>query len=121
MKLSQATIKAAARARPLMSKTVRIMGSPVTPPADASAIAEHEDEKRAACEAAPSFYFSCCDNQALESSDKPMMNAFARVAPSLRFKVLAIRAACVLFRARDFKVLTCSGVHGRRFVAFLAI
>ena len=50
-----------------------------------------------------------------------MLNAFWRVAPSLRLKVLAMRAACVFLRARVFKVLTCSGVHGRRLVAFLAI
>jgi hypothetical protein len=50
-----------------------------------------------------------------------MLKAFWRVAPSLRLKVLAMRAACVFLRARVFKGLTCSGVHGRRFVAFLAI
>ena len=35
--------------------------------------------------------------------------------------VLAIRAACVFFRASVFNVRTFSGVHVRRFVAFLAI
>ena len=50
-----------------------------------------------------------------------MLNAFCRVAPSVRFSVLAIRAACVFFRASAFNVRTCSGVHSRRFVAFLAI
>jgi hypothetical protein len=39
------------------------------------------------------------------------LNAFWRVARSLRFNVLAIRAACVLFRATDLKVFTCAGVH----------
>jgi len=50
-----------------------------------------------------------------------MLNAFWRVAPSVRFKVLAIRAACVFFRASAFKVLTCAGVHARLFVALLGI
>ena len=50
-----------------------------------------------------------------------MLNAFCRVAPSERFSVLAIRPACVFFRASAFNVRTCSGVHARRFVAFLAI
>ena len=40
---------------------------------------------------------------------------------SERFSVLAIRAACVFFRASAFNVRRCSGVHARRFVAFLAI
>jgi hypothetical protein len=48
-------------------------------------------------------------------------NAFCRVAPSERFSVLAIRAACLFFRASAFNVRTCSRVHARRFVAFLAI
>jgi hypothetical protein len=34
---------------------------------------------------------------------------------------LAIRATCVFFRASAFNVRTFSGVHARRFVAFLAI
>ena len=59
--------------------------------------------------------------QTRESSDKPILNAFCRVAPSERFSVLAIRAACVFFRASAFNVRICSGVHARRFVAFLAI
>jgi hypothetical protein len=59
--------------------------------------------------------------QTRESSDKPILNAFCRVAPSVRFSVLAIRAACVFFRASVFNVRTCSGVHSRRFVALLAI
>jgi hypothetical protein len=50
-----------------------------------------------------------------------MLSAFCRVAPSERFSVLAIRAACVFFRASAFNVRTFSGVHARRFVAFLAI
>jgi hypothetical protein len=59
--------------------------------------------------------------QTRESSDRPILNAFCRVAPSERFSVLAIRAACVFFRASAFNVRRCSGVHARRFVAFLAI
>jgi ferredoxin len=43
------------------------------------------------------------------------------LAPTVRFNVLAIRAACVFFRASAFNVRTCSGVHARFFVAFLAI
>ncbi len=42
--------------------------------------------------------------QARESSDNPRLKAFCRVAPSVRFNVLAIRAAVVFFRASDFKV-----------------
>jgi hypothetical protein len=59
--------------------------------------------------------------QARESSDKPIMNAFCRVAPTVRFNVLAILAACVLFRASVFNVRTSSFVHVRRFDTFLAI
>ena len=59
--------------------------------------------------------------QARELSDKPILNAFCRVAPSVRFSVLAILAACVFFRASVFNVRTCAGVHSRRFDIFLAI
>jgi hypothetical protein len=55
------------------------------------------------------------------SSDKPILNAFCRVAPSERFSVLAIRDARFLLRAIVFKVRTSSALHARRFVAFLAI
>jgi class 3 adenylate cyclase/tetratricopeptide (TPR) repeat protein len=44
--------------------------------------------------------------QARESSDNPRLNAFCRVAPSVRFSVLAIFAAVVFFRASVFKVRT---------------
>ena len=37
--------------------------------------------------------------QARESRDNPRLNAFCRVAPSVRFNVLAILAALVFFRA----------------------
>ena len=59
--------------------------------------------------------------QARELSDNPILNAFWRVAPSLRFNALAILAAGFLFLASDFNVRTCTGVHARRFDTFLAI
>jgi hypothetical protein len=62
-----------------------------------------------------------CENQTRESSDKPILNAFCRVAPSVRFSVLAIRAAFVFLLASAFDVRTWSGVHVRRFVPVLAI
>jgi hypothetical protein len=49
------------------------------------------------------------------------MNAFCRVAPSVRFSVLAILAASVFFRASVFNVRTSSFVQARRFDTFLAI
>jgi hypothetical protein len=58
--------------------------------------------------------------QARESSDNPRLNAFCRVAPSVRFKALAIFAAGVFFRAADFSSRTSAAVHERRF-EFLAI
>jgi len=54
-------------------------------------------------------------SQARESRDSPRLNAFLRVAPSLRFRVLAMLAACVFFFASVFKVRTCSVVHARHF------
>ena len=59
--------------------------------------------------------------QTRESSDNPILNAFCRVAPSLRFNALAILAAGFLFLASDFNVRTCSDVHARRFDTFLVI
>jgi len=58
--------------------------------------------------------------QARESSDKPRLNAFCRVAPSVRFKALAIFPAGVFLRAADFNSRTSADVHERRF-EFLAI
>jgi hypothetical protein len=55
------------------------------------------------------------------SSDRPILNAFCRVAPSVRFSLLAIRDAPFFWRAIVLKVRTCSAVHALRFVAFLAI
>jgi|SRR5580704_1113083 hypothetical protein len=58
--------------------------------------------------------------QARESSDNPMLNAFCRVAPSVRFKVRAMIAARRFLFASAFNVRTCSDVQARRF-DFLAI
>jgi len=58
--------------------------------------------------------------QARVSSDSPRLNAFCRVAPSVRFRVLAMLAALVFFFASVFKVRTCSAVHAR-LDAFLTI
>jgi hypothetical protein len=55
-----------------------------------------------------------------ESSDSLRLNAFCRVAPSVRFKDLAIFPAGVFFRAADFNSRTSADVHERRF-EFLAI
>jgi hypothetical protein len=60
------------------------------------------------------------DVQARESRDSPRLNAFCRVAPSVRFKALAIFPAGVFFRAADFNSRTSADVHERRF-EFLAI
>ena len=49
-----------------------------------------------------------------------MLNAFCRVAPSVRFKVRAMIAARRFFFASAFNVRTCSDVQTRRF-DFLAI
>ena len=40
--------------------------------------------------------------QARESSDKPILKAFCRVTPSLRFRLLAIFLAGIFLRAADF-------------------
>jgi hypothetical protein len=56
-----------------------------------------------------------------ESSDNPRLNAFCRVAPSLRLRLLAIFLAGVLLRAADFNSRTSMLVQGRRFEFFLAI
>jgi hypothetical protein len=58
--------------------------------------------------------------QARESSDNPRLNAFCRVAPSVRFKALASFLAGVFFRAADFSSRRSAAVHERRF-DFLAI
>jgi hypothetical protein len=49
-----------------------------------------------------------------ESSDKPILNAFCRVAPSVRFRVRAMLAARVFFLASVFSVRTSEGDHERR-------
>ncbi len=55
---------------------------------------------------------------ARESSDNPILNAFWRVAPSVRFRVLAIFPAGVFFRASDFSSRTCTDVQARLFDPF---
>ena len=59
-------------------------------------------------------------DQERESSDNPRLNAFCRVAPSVRFKVRAMLAARVFFLASVFNVRTSSDFHARR-LEFLAI
>jgi hypothetical protein len=59
-------------------------------------------------------------NQARESRDSPKLKAFWRVAPSVRFNVLAMFDARVFFLAAVFNVRTSVVDHGRRF-AFFAI
>jgi hypothetical protein len=58
---------------------------------------------------------------ARESSDNPMLNAFCRVAPSDRLRVLAILAARFFFFARVFNVRTCAVVQARRFDFFATL
>src|ERR1700739_626683 len=53
------------------------------------------------------------------SSDTPKLNAFWRVAPSVRFSFFAIFPARVFFRASVFKVRTSSVVQERRFPFFM--
>jgi hypothetical protein len=55
------------------------------------------------------------------SNDTPRLNALYRVAPTVRFNVLAILAAWVFFRASVFNVRTSSFVHARRLDIFLTI
>ena len=43
-----------------------------------------------------------------------MLNAFCRVAPSVRFNFFAILGAGAFFFAMDFKVRTCSADHATR-------
>jgi hypothetical protein len=50
-----------------------------------------------------------------------MLNAFCRVAPSVRFNFLAILAAGVFLRAIVFSSRTSVEVHARRFFDFLGI
>ena len=54
-------------------------------------------------------------DQERESSDSPRLKAFCRVAPSVRFKLRAMLAARVFFRAIVFSVRTSDEVHERRF------
>jgi hypothetical protein len=50
-----------------------------------------------------------------------MLNAFCRVAPSVRFSLSAIRDARFFWRAIVLSMRTCSAVHARRFLNFFAI
>ena len=52
---------------------------------------------------------------ARELSDTPRLNAFCRVAPSVRFRVFAILFAGVFFLARVFSSRTCTDVQARLF------
>jgi hypothetical protein len=63
---------------------------------------------------------SSFQDQERESSDSPILKAFCRVAPSVRFKVRAMLAARVFFLASVFNVRTSSDFHARR-LEFLAI
>jgi hypothetical protein len=58
-------------------------------------------------------------SQARESSDNPTLNAFCRVAPSVRFRLRAIFEAGVFFRASLFISLMSLAVQERRFFPFL--
>ena len=60
------------------------------------------------------------ETQARELRDNPILNAFCRVALSVRLSVLAMLAARFFLFARVFNVRICSCVHARRF-DFLAI
>jgi len=55
---------------------------------------------------------------ARESSDNPRLNAFCRVAPSVRFRVFAILFAGTFFLASDFSSRTCTDVQARFFDPF---
>ena len=56
-----------------------------------------------------------------ESSDNPSMNAFCRVAASLRLRPFAIFLADILLRAADFSSRTSALVQCRRFEFLLAM
>lgn len=56
-----------------------------------------------------------------ESNERPMLNAFCRVAPSLRFKVLAIFPAGIFFRADDFNSRISADVQERLLDGFFTI
>jgi hypothetical protein len=56
-----------------------------------------------------------------ESSDNPRLNAFCRVAPSLRLRLLAIFLAGVLLRAADFNSRTSALVQARLFEFLFAM
>ncbi len=53
--------------------------------------------------------------------ESPMLNAFWRVAPSVRFSFFAILEAGVFLFAIVFSSRTSTDVHARRFFVLLAI
>ena len=62
--------------------------------------------------------FKASMRQTRESSDNPILNAFCRVAPSVRFRDLAILRAGVFFFASDLSSRTCTDVQARLFFPF---
>jgi hypothetical protein len=56
-----------------------------------------------------------------ESRDNPILNAFCRVAPSVRFNRLAILAAGIFFRASDFISRTSAVAQARLFFDFFTM
>jgi hypothetical protein len=63
----------------------------------------------------------CSENQERESSESPMLNAFWRVAPSVRLSFFAICDALVFLRAIVFSSRSSLEVHARRFFFLFAI
>jgi len=64
---------------------------------------------------------SAAEGQERESSESPMLNAFCRVAPSVRRSFLAIADARVFLRANVLSSRTSPEVHARRFFFLFAI
>ena len=81
---------------------------------------EGEDSKKPRTVAGLYVVATGYGHQPRESSDSPRLNAFCRVAPSVRFNLLAMLDAWVFLRANVFSVRTSDDVHERRF-EFLAI
>jgi hypothetical protein len=67
--------------------------------------------------------FLLCNSQvqARESNDSPILNAFCRVAPSLRFRLFAIFFAEIFLRAADFNSRTSAVVQARLFLAIAVL
>ena len=62
--------------------------------------------------------FNLFRDQARESSERPILSAFCRIAPSDLFKRRAIVAAGTFFRANDLSSRTCTDVQKRIFDPF---